>query len=203
MSFALSNPTRRLGDAPDGLSAPPGHSDSSAPSATLLGASDGFSGRPAFVLVTGSREFASGKTVSEALDRVLVEARALGFNGLVVVHGEAPGADFFAGRWANGHAADGVSVHRFPADWDGPCTGGCKHGRRPQRADGSTYCPAEGARRNQRMVDHVLAQAPERGRIGLAFLAEGASNRGTRDCLRRMRGRGMPVREFTGPARRR
>lgn len=203
MRLVLSNPTRRPGSAPDALSAPPGHSESSAPSAALLGASDGFSGRLAFVLVTGSREFASGKTVSGALDRVLVEARALGFNGLVVVRGDAPGADFFAGRWANGHAAEGVSGRRFEADWDGPCTGGCKHGRRPRRADGSTYCPAEGARRNQRMVDHVLAQAPERGRIGLAFLAEGASNRGTRDCLKRMQRAGMPVREFTGPARRR
>jgi hypothetical protein len=152
--------------------------------------------RPALVLVTGSRAFTDRTTVASALGWVRRTATENGFGQLVVVHGAARGADAIASAWARQNARLGVVERRFPADWEGPCTVACKPGHRQLRLDGSSYCPQEGLRRNQRMVDHVAAVADPRGVICVGFLVPGQACRGTRDCMRRAREAGLPVRSW-------
>ncbi len=63
------------------------------------------------VLVTGSRAWADGGVVEQALDRLHAEHGG----GLVVVHGACRwGADVLADRWARRR---GVPVEAWPADW--------------------------------------------------------------------------------------
>lgn len=57
------------------------------------------------VLVTGGRTYSSYVTVAEVLTLV---------DPLVIVHGDATGADALAKRWANEH---GVEQRPYPADW--------------------------------------------------------------------------------------
>lgn len=153
--------------------------------------------RPALLLVTGSREFADRQLLDEALNQAWTEALSRGFRQLVVVHGGAKGADRLADRWALRRQQRGVLPRRFRADWEGPCTAECKPGHRRFRKGGGTYCPAEGNRRNQRMVEHVLAQAAPGGVLGIAFFVEGLACDGTHDCLRRIKAVGLPWREYT------
>jgi hypothetical protein len=158
--------------------------------------------QPALLLITGSRQFNDHVTFRNALDHAWSEALGRGFNELVVVHGGAKGADALAQDWAERRQARGVHWRRFPAEWDGPCTAECaKDHRRPKRG-GGTYCPAEGTRRNQRMIDHVRAQAVPGGVLALVFLVpelnDGRTrNRGTHDCWRRIKAAGLPYRNFT------
>lgn len=61
------------------------------------------------VLVTGSRDWTDRYTIFNALDRYCPK-------DAVLVHGHCPtGADAIADEWA---MANGVQVHRFPAEWD-------------------------------------------------------------------------------------
>jgi hypothetical protein len=157
--------------------------------------------QPALLLVTGSRQFNDHRLLRNALDHAWTEAMGRGFNDLVVVHGGARGADLLAQEWAERRQARGVNWRIFRADWAGNCTAECaKDHRRPQRG-GGTYCPAEGARRNQRMVEHVTAQAVPGGVLALVFLVPEVGgqqrNRGTHDCWRRIKAAGLPYRNFT------
>jgi hypothetical protein len=154
--------------------------------------------RPALLLVTGSRSLSDHGLVNRALDIAWQEALGRSFSELVVVHGGAKGADTIAQRWAERRQGRGVHWRRFPAEWDGPCTAECKPGHRRRQAHGSgSYCPSEGSRRNQRMVEHVTAQAVPGGALCLAFFLEGQPCRGTHDCLRRIMRAGLPFRRFT------
>lgn len=63
------------------------------------------------VLVTGGRDYADAGRVFFVLDSAL---RAFG-RQLVIVHGDARGADRLARRWC---AARGVPDERHPAPWD-------------------------------------------------------------------------------------
>lgn len=157
--------------------------------------------RPAFVLVTGSRQFADRTMLAGALAWVRQVTAERGFGQLVVVHGGARGADAIASTWARRNTSLGVVERRFPADWEGPCTADCPAGHRGERLDGSSYCPREGLRRNQRMVDHVAAEADPRGVITLGFLVPGAANRGTHDAIRRAKAAGLPVRTYASGER--
>ena len=159
--------------------------------------SEGPSGRAAFLLVSGPRELRQQRLVEAALDEAWADARRLGFPELIVVHGAARGADELADRWAQRRARQGVSRRRFRADWEGPCGEGCWPGHRQVRGDGSSFCPAEGLRRNQRMVEHVLAEAPPGGAMALVFLVNGLPCRGSKDALRRIQGSGLPHRVVT------
>jgi hypothetical protein len=155
-------------------------------------------GEPAIVLVTGSRQFTDQQRLDQALNAAWNQALARGFTDLVVVHGGARGADKLADSWARRRQNRGVSSRCFRADWDGPCTAECKPGhRRPKR--GGTYCPAEGNRRNQRMVEHVLGVGVPGGVLALAFFVEGLPCDGTRDCLRRVKAAGLPFQELLQP----
>lgn len=93
-----------------------------------------------------------------------------------IAHGHAKGADYLADSWAMNSPLHGpcfeagnepsveemwkmhappVILHRYPADWSGPCDPSfCKPGHR--RATSlelrqAGYCPAAGPRRNRRM----------------------------------------------------
>lgn len=156
--------------------------------------------KPALILVTGSRAFTDQGLMDHALNQAWNEALGRGFNELVVVHGGARGADKLADGWARRRQNRGVTARRFTADWEGPCTRECTPGHRRPRTGGGDYCPAEGHRRNQRMVEHVLSQSAPGGVLCLVFLVEGVFSKGTQDCWRRIKSSCLPYRNFTGKA---
>jgi hypothetical protein len=121
------------------------------------------------VLVTGSRYWPDGALVAAELDRVW---RALPEDNrkLLVRHGDAQGADRYAGTWVNLMRARGHEVYAepHPADW-------YMHGR------------AAGPIRNGEMVE---AGAD----VVLAFIHDRSA--GATDCGRRARRAGLNVELF-------
>ena len=139
------------------------------------------------VLGTGSREFTGRGLLDQVLTDCWHDATQLGADGIVVVEGEADGADTLMREWAE---ARGVAVDPVPAVWEvcGPeCPAALGHRRR--RRDGKEYCPTAGHRRNQLMVARGAA-------VAVGFLVAGLPCKGTRDCLRRAEAAGIPVRRF-------
>jgi hypothetical protein len=152
----------------------------------------------AVILVTGSRAFWDRNLINNALTTCWTEAQQAGRTDLVVVHGNARGADTLADRWTQRHNTQGVHYRRFPADWEGDCDTDCPTGHRKTRTGGGTYCPWEGRRRNQRMVDHVAGQrASGCAVLALAFFVDQLNSPGTHDCLRRIKTARLPYRVFT------
>lgn len=139
--------------------------------------------RPSRLLVTGSRSFTDAELMTESLLDAMNDY-CLGLE-VVVVHGNAPGADRIAAAAAR---KLGLAVEPHDADWDGPCRATCKPGhRRPAPRSAGTYCPAAGTYRNQDMVDMGAD-------LLIAFpLGKSA---GTRDAIQRARAAGIPVRVF-------
>lgn len=134
------------------------------------------------VLVTGSRNFRSVDAVKAALLEVTADQPG----PHTLVHGTAWGADQIAARVAH---KLGWRIEPHPADWAAPCRAECEPGHRRTFAEGGTeYCPAAGVYRNQQMVDLGAD-------VVVAFLAAGARNVGTRDCIRRAKAAGLNVRE--------
>jgi hypothetical protein len=88
---------------------------------------------------------------------------------LELEHGGAPGADTL---FAESAGILGWAVTAYAADWDGPCSASCKHKKRRMRADGTTWCPGAGWRRNWVMI-------ARRPRYAIGIRAEGAPNKGT------------------------
>jgi len=79
------------------------------------------------VFVTGSRGWADPMTVYMALELTALDAIKSGADVMVVVHGNANGADTFAHIWCDMHPAilDPLSLNRLPIveeihrpDWD-------------------------------------------------------------------------------------
>lgn len=118
------------------------------------------------VLVTGSRDLKDYQAVYDALDAVW----ALG-NPMIVIHGQARGADAYADGWAVFRS--NVTVVRVPADWQN---------------DGR----AGGPIRNERMLE----LGPD---LILAFFQEGAGNYGTQHMTKLGREAGIEVRTFIIP----
>lgn len=137
------------------------------------------------ILVTGSRKFADHEVALTALSAVRWEFGP----DFVVVHGGADGADRLLAEMAE---ARGIETEAHAADWPGPCRDTCRPGHRRKRRDGSTYCPAAGDYRNQAMVDLGAD-------LMLAFLVTPSVSpcKGTRDCARRAKAAGIPVRWYT------
>lgn len=119
------------------------------------------------VIVSGSRDWTDSARIWAALDNVLNESDP---SPLVVVHGNAPGADSIANQWATYHHNNGYNVEpeAHPAQWT-------KHGRRA------------GPLRNQEMVD---AGAD----LVLAFIKDNSP--GASHLVREARTAGIPVEEF-------
>jgi hypothetical protein len=118
------------------------------------------------VLVTGSRDLRTHQPVFDALDEIYMRQEPM-----IVIHGDARGADKFADVWAVFRS--NVTVVRVPADW--PNDGG-----------------AAGPIRNSRMLE----LGPE---LVLAFFQEGAGNHGTTNMTTLARRAGVPVQSFVVP----
>ncbi len=136
------------------------------------------------ILVTGSRSF----TDYAAIHAALAEAVGDQPGPHTLVHGEARGADRLAAIAAK---KLGWTVEAHPADWTRYCTERCHHrGGRPKRDDGTSWCPAAGAKRNREMAELGAD-------LCLAFYSRGAKNAGTTDCVKSAGKYEIPVRRFT------
>jgi YspA, cpYpsA-related SLOG family len=118
------------------------------------------------VLVTGSRDLTDHQLVYDALDELWVKNMPL-----IVIHGDAKGADSFADAWAT--YREHVTPVRVIADWSN---------------DGFSAGPT----RNDRM----LALGPD---VVLAFFKEGAKNSGTTHMVGISRAAGVHVITYTEP----
>jgi len=107
------------------------------------------------LLITGSRHWTDEEPIRAVIDSLPVDA--------IVIHGNAPGADYIAERLA---LARGLHVKAYAADW--------------QRL-GKTAGPI----RNQRMIDE--------GQPTEAHAFVRPDSVGTWDCVRRCEAAGIPV----------
>ena len=119
---------------------------------------------PLRLLVCGSREWTDRELLAAAIDQAVAEHGA-GRPGVVLIEGDARGADRLAGQLAR---ARGWQLEVYPADWQ-------RQGR------------AAGMRRNHQMLhdgrpEHVLA-----------FTDDLDASRGTADMVRRARAARLPV----------
>lgn len=127
------------------------------------------------VLVTGSRHWTDAATVRAALTTAW---RRHG-RPITVVHGACPtGADHIADTWATEHHLAGITVERWPADWN-------RHGR------------AAGPLRNRAMLDST------RHRDGAPITEVHAfplgNSPGTRGTMAAARARGLVVHDHGPP----
>jgi hypothetical protein len=145
--------------------------------------------QPVRILVTGSRKWDDADLLVKALEDAWHDVTQL--HGpdrpLVIVHGGASGADYWAKAWAMGN---GLAYEEHPADWEN-CAQDCpredpEH-RRQRGIDQTEYCPKAGPRRNQLMVDLGAD-------LVLAF--HRANSYGTADCIRRASKAGIPIRRY-------
>lgn len=116
-------------------------------------------GPPLAVLVTGSRHWTDRRPIHADLRAVEATGRLM-----VVVEGDAQGADRIAGRgWAAYARKRGVGWLSVPADWE-------------------THGKAAGPIRNRLMLDWLL-QCPEVGWQPVVFAYPLPDSRGTRDMM--------------------
>jgi YspA, cpYpsA-related SLOG family len=121
-------------------------------------------------LITGSRDWIEPLRTWEALNECRAKARRRGCI-LVVIHGDAPGADMIAKLYAQLTA--GVEQEPHPANWEGPCNPRrCKPGYRRTGKNGREYCPAAGDYRNEEMI----ATGADRAAAFIRAGSHGASN---------------------------
>ncbi len=128
------------------------------------------------VLITGSRDFTDRAIIAKALSQV---RRENGYRTLVIVHGDARGADALAKKIAEGADPGRAREEAHPVPnsvWY------------PNGSNGPLDHSA-GPRRNKRMV---AAGAD----ICLAFFLAGAKNTGTKHCSNAAAKAGIPVRKF-------
>jgi len=138
------------------------------------------------ILITGSRAWPAPSLLADTLMDVWHDATQCGYNGILLVHGGADGADILADTWALVH---GMSCERHRVDreaWE-TCAEDCRPSHRRIRRDGTEYCPTAGHRRNQHMVDLGAA-------LVVAF--HHANSSGTADCIRRATAAQLPVRRI-------
>lgn len=114
-----------------------------------------------------------------------------------VIVGDAPGVDAEVRAWAL--RAANVDLHEgapFVAQWDADCDERCKPNHRKVRADGTTFCPAQGPYRNTEMVAlaRSLHDAGAWVRV-VAFYSDPKST-GTGDCVRQAKAARLIVSEF-------
>lgn len=130
------------------------------------------------ILVTGSRfwddEFTFIRGLTVAIEDLT--SRFPGEQEIVIVHGDAKGADImsesYVNRTKNFFAGHGITIRteRHPADWN-------------------THGKAAGPIRNQKMVDLGADMC-------VAFLKRGEANKGTKNCIAAARRAGIEVVEF-------
>lgn len=161
------------------------------------------------VLVTGSRDFGADLRVagsksrfrddwatapSAQRDAMVVALRGAreraGDRPMLLIHGGANGADRLSGILAE---RAGVQTEEWPALWrreDGSLRGGYDRAEalrvRAVYAPGKGYYPQAGPERNRAMVEAGADEC-------LAFMAIGAKNSGTKDCVKVATAAGIPV----------
>lgn len=132
------------------------------------------------LLVTGSRRWRDEGRLRQVLDEELAAAGGR----MVLIEGEASGADTMARWWATSRD---VPVERFRASWavtaDTPP-------ERIRERDGRQYDVAAGVLRNQRML--------EEGQPTRAVAFRMANSRGTQDMMDRLARASVPTRVIEG-----
>jgi hypothetical protein len=157
-------------------------------------------GKAGLLLGTGSR-YAPQWLKQEVHSRltVLCEAtqRVYGIEKFTVLEGGASGIDSEFKQWALTVQGLNVDRIRMCADWGADCDPAqCAPGHRRTRPNGSTYCPAQGVYRNQRMVDYAAEQQRAGLWVHVVAFFENPKSTGTLDCVRRARAAGLPVLEY-------
>lgn len=118
------------------------------------------------ILITGSRTWTDRYSIMTAIERPTIDAFARG-DTVLVIHGDAGGADRIARDLVRGWHADGwpIDEHAVPAKWR-QCGPSCPRSHQLGRIrDRAPYCPTAGLRRNAEMV----ALGPD---LALAFLRD-------------------------------
>lgn len=146
----------------------------------------------AVIILTGSRAWTDRLALETALFDVWHDALQVGYDRIVLWHGDCPeGADALGDRWAR---ANRIEVHGLAADWDF-CGPGCPptpHRRQKRPGDRvhpgrlDTYCPMAGPRRNNRLVIGRNA--------ALCVAAPLGKSVGTRGCMKIAVAAGIPIR---------
>lgn len=118
------------------------------------------------ILVCGGRDYDNWEVLDNTLWKFWWSRDSLA-DPLVIITGDAVGADWLARAWAKMLLDDHVIYEGYPADW-------------------KTHGKAAGAIRNQEMLD--------KGRPDLVVAFPGG--KGTADMVARARKAGVPVREI-------
>lgn len=155
-----------------------------------------------YILVTGSRRCPNWLTAqlnSRLSSMVHREIQNSGghIKRFEVIVGDAPGVDTETGFWVM--RTGNVELHEgapFKATWSADCDGRCKPGHRKERADGSTFCPAQGPYRNGRMVALARQYHDAGAWVRVAAFYADPKSTGTGDCVRQARAARLIVREF-------
>lgn len=122
-----------------------------------------------FLLIAGSRHYVDKKTFERVVGEHVGPASL--HHEIVIVEGGAQGADRLAREYAEGR---GLKLDEFRAEWS-------KYGR------------AAGPKRNDRMTEWVKENArwPSEG---MALFFWDGESKGTAQCIRSAKKRGIPVR---------
>lgn len=131
------------------------------------------------LVVTGDRHWRDRDLLRSVLDEELASCDGL----MVLIEGEAEGADLMSREWAEDHR---VTVEPYPALWD--ATDDTPKERVRWRRDGTAYDVAAGPIRNQQMIDEGQ---PERA---VAFHLNLLISRGTKDMVTRLEKAAIPIR---------
>jgi hypothetical protein len=155
-----------------------------------------------FLLATGSR-IAPLWLRHEVLTQLsaLAEEASLdrGIRRFLLLDGDAYGVDKVAGGWTRMQHPWEARRKAFPATWSAPCEPHLctPNHRRPSKATGEDFCPAQGSYRNGRMVEFVRQQYHENNAWAVvAAFYQRPKSEGTADCVRQARAAGLEVREF-------
>lgn len=135
------------------------------------------------ILVCGGHKYSDREHVWNILDLLHME---FDFAPLILIHGDAPGADNLAKRWAL--KTERVKELAFPADWSN-----ISHPKAliKRHRNGSLYDALTGFRRNQEMIDQ--------GKPELVLAFPGGA--GTADMVKRALKAGTEVREIPSKKR--
>lgn len=129
------------------------------------------------ILVTGSRTWRDAPTISKAMLDAVADGNPFGW-GVILVHGDALGADRIAAKYAKDF---GWSVEKHPVRWD-------QHSKDcPAWHEGERICKRAGMVRNEYMVSLGAD-------ICLAFIRDGSS--GATACARMAKDKGIPLRRY-------
>lgn len=131
------------------------------------------------VIVAGGRDIKDEELVAEAIV-------SSGFEIAELVHGDAPGVDTIADKWAD---SKGIKTKPFPADWNDLEQPGAviKTRYNKWRKRDEQYNANAGFYRNQQMADYADA---------LIAVPDPNGSPGTQDMIKRAKAKGLQIYEF-------